>query len=179
MQAQASSDEATANLRKAQIAQEAADRAKKDALTQRDAAVQAQEWATKAENDALMQRDRACKWETPREKERREAEANAQQAKASAEQAEANPRNAQVVQSQFLADLARQEREANDAGAAVLLALEALPDSAAGIDRPCVPEAELQLDVAQRDLRERLVVSIPRQSRGLQIGAARSGRGGR
>ena len=45
-----------------------------------------------------------------------------------------------------------------DAGAAVLLALEALPDGAAGIDRPYIPEAELQLDGAWRDLRERLVL---------------------
>ena len=37
--------------------------------------------------------------------------------------------------------------------------LEALPDDAAGINRPYVPEAELQLDGAWRDLRERLVLA--------------------
>ena len=39
---------------------------------------------------------------------------------------------AQTTQSLFLADLARQQRAAGDAGTAVLLALEALPDHAAG-----------------------------------------------
>ena len=43
-------------------------------------------------------------------------------------------------------------------GNALLLALEALPDVAAGIVRPFVSEAELQLDGAWRDLRERLVL---------------------
>ena len=65
---------------------------------------------------------------------------------------------AQTTQSRFLADLARQQRAAGDAGTAVLLALEALPDHAAGTNRPYVPEAELQLDGAWRDLRERLVL---------------------
>ena len=40
----------------------------------------------------------------------------------------------------------------------MLLALEALPDTAAGVTRPYVPEAELQLDGAWRALRERLVL---------------------
>ena len=44
-----------------------------------------------------------------------------------------------------------------DPGTAVLLAVEGLPDATAGIDRPYVPEAELQLNGAWRDLRERLV----------------------
>ena len=57
----------------------------------------------------------------------------------------------------FLADLSRQQREA-DPGTAILLALEALPDTAAGVTRPYVPEAELQLDGAWRALRERLVL---------------------
>ena len=65
---------------------------------------------------------------------------------------------AQTTQSRFLADLARQQRAAGDAGTAVLLALEALPDHAAGTNRPYVPESELQLDGAWRDLRERLVL---------------------
>jgi WD40 repeat protein len=67
-------------------------------------------------------------------------------------------REAQTTQSLFLADLARQQRAAGDAGSAVLLALEALPDDTAGIARPYVPEPELQLDGALRDLRERLVL---------------------
>jgi WD40 repeat protein len=71
-------------------------------------------------------------------------------------QAEAHLREAQIGQSRFLADQARQK--AGDAGTAALLALEALPDREAGVDRPYVPEAELQLDGAWRDLRERLVL---------------------
>ena len=69
-------------------------------------------------------------------------------------------REAQVEQSRFLADQARQKRT-SDPGSAALLALEALPDDAAGIIRPYVPEVELQLDGAWRALRERLVLSHP------------------
>src|SRR5262249_37577816 len=66
---------------------------------------------------------------------------------------------AQTTQSLFLADLARQQRTAGDAGTAALLALEALPDDTVGVSRPYVPEPELQLDGAWRDLRERLVLT--------------------
>ena len=59
---------------------------------------------------------------------------------------------AQIKQALFLASL-----EA-DPGTAMLLALEALPDAAAGVARRYVPEAELQLDGAWRALRERLVL---------------------
>src|SRR5262249_25967711 len=61
-------------------------------------------------------------------------------------------------QSLYLADLARQQREAGDVGTALLLALEALPDPAAVIARPYFPEAELALDQAWRVLRERIVL---------------------
>jgi DNA-binding beta-propeller fold protein YncE len=64
----------------------------------------------------------------------------------------------QTTQSLFLAGVARQQRAAGNAGTAILLSLEALPDSDAGITRPYVPEAELQLDGAYRDLRERFVL---------------------
>ncbi len=137
----------------------AADQAKKDALAQRDRAVHAETVANEAKSDALTQRDRATQAENAANHEKAEAQTNAEQAKASAEQASANLREEQIAQSQFLADQARQQRTVEgDAGSAVLLALEALPDDAAGIDRPYVPEAELQLDGAWRDLRERLVL---------------------
>src|SRR5262249_508289 len=45
-----------------------------------------------------------------------------------------------------------------DAGTALLLALEALPDTASGASRPYVPEAELSLDGAAHSLRERMVL---------------------
>jgi hypothetical protein len=66
---------------------------------------------------------------------------------------------AQTTQSLFLADLARQQRTAGDAGTAALLALEALPDDTTETARPYVPEAESQLVGAWRDLRERLILS--------------------
>ena len=72
--------------------------------------------------------------------------------------AEDQRNQAQITQSLFLASLSRQQREA-DSGTAILLALEALPDTAAGVTRPYVPEAELQLDGAWRALRERLVLT--------------------
>ena len=129
-----------------------ADQATKDAVTQRDRADQ----ATK---DALMQLHRAAQAEHSADKAKIEAQANADQAKASADQANANLREAQTTQSRFLADLARERRTADaDAVTAALLALEALPDAVAGTARPYVPEAELQLDGAWRDLRERLVL---------------------
>ena len=72
--------------------------------------------------------------------------------------AEAELRKAQTTQSLFLADLARQQRTAGDAGTALLLALEALPDSAPGSLDPTSPRRNLQLDGAWRALRERLVL---------------------
>ncbi|WP_294537034.1 TIR domain-containing protein [uncultured Rhodoblastus sp.] len=89
---------------------------------------------------------------------KKEAQASAEREKASADQAKANLREAQITQSRYLADQARQRREAGDVGSAALLALEALPDAAAGTPQPYVPEAELQLDVTWRDLRERFLV---------------------
>ena len=78
------------------------------------------------------------------------------EAERSATDARANLSQAQIAQSRFLADLAARKRAEGDAGTTVLLALEALPDDAAGASRPYVPEAELQLDSGWRDLRERL-----------------------
>jgi WD40 repeat protein len=127
--AEASAEEAKTNLREAQVAQEAADQAKKDALGQRDRAVQAEGAANKAKEEA----------------------------EASANEAKARLREAQITQSQFLADLAGQQRASDDTATAALLALEALPDAVAGTARPYVPEAEVQLDGALRDLREQLV----------------------
>jgi len=70
----------------------------------------------------------------------------------------ANLREAQIAQSLYLAGLAHKRRAEGDAGTAMLLALEALPDADAGVDRPYVPEAEMQLDGACREVRERLVL---------------------
>jgi WD40 repeat protein len=62
-----------------------------------------------------------------------------------------------ITRSLFLASLSQLQREV-DTGAAILLALEALPDSSSGASRPYVPEAELQLDRALRALREQLML---------------------
>ena len=134
------------------------------AVVQRDRAVQAESAANKAnaeaQANAKQARDNAQGAKANSEK----AEANAEQAKANADKAEANAetakanlREAQTRESRFLADQARQQRSV-DPGTAVLLALEALPDAAAQIPRPYVPEAELQLDGASHDLQERLVL---------------------
>jgi hypothetical protein len=69
------------------------------------------------------------------------------------DQALANLREAQIEQSRFLANQARAKDEAGDAGTAILLAVEGLPG--AGVERPDVPEADLQLEGGWRDLRER------------------------
>jgi WD domain, G-beta repeat len=107
--------------------------------------------ALEAGAEARDQRDHAVQAEIVAEKAKVEAQASADQAKA-------NFREAQIVQSRLLADLAGRKRAAqSDAGVAVLLALEALPDAAVTA-RPYVPEAELQLDGAFRDLHESLVL---------------------
>ena len=81
------------------------------------------------------------------------------QAQASANRAKSNLSEAQIAQSHSLARLAHDRLVDGDAGAALLLALEALPDSAIVDNRPYVPDAELQLDSAWRGLRERFVLS--------------------
>jgi WD40 repeat protein len=86
----------------------------------------------------------------------KEATAKAQ---ASADEAKANLHDAQISQSHFLADLAGRKRTAEgDAGTAALLALEALPDGATATARPYVADAELQLDGAWRELRDRRIL---------------------
>ena len=81
-----------------------------------------------------------------------------QKAKVAKNNADVQLAEAQRTQSLFLSALARQKRAAGDVATALLLALEGLPDSAAKITRPYVPEAEFQLEQAWRALRERLIV---------------------
>ena len=88
---------------------------------------------------------------TDAERQAREA---AERTIAEQQRAIAHLREAQIMQSRYLADQARQKLAA-DPVLAVLLALEALPDAAAGNDRPYVAEAELELDGAWHALRER------------------------
>jgi hypothetical protein len=78
------------------------------------------------------------------------------------DRADAGLKKAQTMQSLFLAGSARQQRTASDAGTAILVSLEALPDSEAGITRPYVSESELQLDGAWRESAR--PASTPRQS---------------
>ena len=62
--------------------------------------------------------------------------------------------NALITQSLFLADLARQQREAGNVTNAILLALEALPKNVSTPDRPYVPEVEKELYRAVNSPRE-------------------------
>jgi WD40 repeat protein len=95
--------------------------------------------------DALLQRDRASQAETRvlGEKQRADIELT----------------EAQTTQSRFLADLAQQRSADGDAGTAILLALNALPDRQAGITRPYTPEAEYALGMARQKLQELRVFS--------------------
>ena len=64
-----------------------------------------------------------------------------------------------VSQSRFLVDRANQGNQAGDAGTAMLLALQALPDTRSGVERPLVHEAEAALFAAYQDLKERIVLN--------------------
>src|SRR5262249_57856289 len=61
---------------------------------------------------------------------------------------------AQLTQSRFLADLGKQRITVNDAGTALALALEALPDPIDGVARPYAPEAEVVLLGTRQRLKE-------------------------
>jgi WD40 repeat protein len=87
-------------------------------------------------NEATRERDRAIKGEAS---------------------AESELQLVLVTQSRFLADLSAQQREKGDAGTALLLALEALPDIAAGATRPYVSDAEFQFERAWASLRELVI----------------------
>ena len=63
-----------------------------------------------------------------------------------------------VSRSRFLVDRANQGNQAGDAGTAMLLALQALPDTRSGVGRPMVHEAEAALFAAYQDLKERIVL---------------------
>ena len=81
-----------------------------------------------------------------------------QKANVTAVQARKQRDQALLLQSRFLADLANQRILAGDAGTAMLLALEALPDAHGGIERPFAPQAEEALFGAYQALRESVVM---------------------
>jgi WD40 repeat protein len=67
-----------------------------------------------------------------------------------------------INQSRYLADLANRTSADGDVVTAMLIALEALPDKAGGIDRPHVPEAEAALWNARQQLQElKILISDP------------------
>jgi WD40 repeat protein len=68
--------------------------------------------------------------------------------------------SALLAQSRLLAGLATQVAQGGDFGTAALLALEALPDNTRGAKRPYAPEAELQLNIAWNQLRERVILDV-------------------
>ena len=77
-----------------------------------------------------------------------------QEANTGREQAKNQRDQALLTQSRFLADVANQRVAADDGGTATLLALDALPDSTSGIDRPYAAEAEAALFSARPHIRE-------------------------
>jgi WD40 repeat protein/Tfp pilus assembly protein PilF len=95
--------------------------------------------------------------------------ASEDEAKRNEAQAKLERDEALTTQSRFLADQSRQRLLKYDVGTALVLALEALPGAEAGISRPYVPEAEVQLDHAWRLLRERSIFTIDADSFPLDI----------
>ena len=96
--------------------------------------------------------------------ERVKADAAAAKAIVAEKQAVAELNTAQRTQSLFLADLANQSTDQGDAGTAILLALEALPDIGSEKERPAdkarpvVPEAQAALFKAHWELREGILL---------------------
>jgi hypothetical protein len=79
-----------------------------------------------------------------------------------------------VAQSRFLADLSHQKTREGDAGTAMLLALEALPDAAPDRRRPFVPEAQAALFAAVHALREAFVLPESRSTAGMSLAAPKA-----
>jgi WD40 repeat protein len=75
-----------------------------------------------------------------------------------AEEANAQRNGLLLFQSRFLADLANQYTGDGDAGTAMLLAIEALPDARGSMERPLAPEAEVALFKAYNRLHESIVL---------------------
>ena len=88
-----------------------------------------------------------------------QADAAKQEADQRRIQAEQQRAAAQLTQSRFLASLATQAAEADDAATAVALALEALPDVRTGNARPYTPEAEAALFAGWQRLRETSILA--------------------
>ena len=108
------------------------------AVAQRDRAVHAEGAANKANSESQANAKRAEASAAEAKVNAEKADANATEARANADQAVANLHEAQIGQSRFLTDQARQQRTV-DTGTAVLLALEALPDQASELIAPMFP----------------------------------------
>jgi hypothetical protein len=106
-------------------------------LQQRDA-------ADEAKKDALSQRDRAVKAEEAANNAKSEAQTNAARAKANADRAEEQRDRALLSESKALSALADLKGKNGDMTSAALLALEGLP-SRGGADRPYTSEPEAAL----------------------------------
>ena len=96
-------------------------------------------------------------------REQREIATGAEQeSRRAAQLAERDRDHALLAQSRLLADLANQHRRRGDAGTAMLLALEALPDQDSGSVRPLAHEAETALSGRTEELRETQVLAHKR-----------------
>jgi WD40 repeat protein len=92
----------------------------------------------------------------------KEAEQQHQRAEQNLVQAERQRNQALVTQTRFLADLAMQKIALGDGTTAALLALEGLPDTSAGIQRPLISASEKALYAASRVLSEKVDVKFHR-----------------
>jgi WD domain, G-beta repeat len=104
--------------------------------------------------EATRQRDISESRKVEAESRKREADRQAKEALNQKQQAQDQRNQALATQSRFLADLARQALRSNDETRAALLALEALPDTGGGSDRPYIGMPELALNAAVQNLRE-------------------------
>jgi MTH538 TIR-like domain (DUF1863) len=102
------------------------------------------EWksASDAEKVAEAEREVAKAQTKIAEGQTKVAETQKQIADAQKKTAEEQRDQAQITQSRFLADVSRQLQQRGDGTASTLLAIEALPDKTAKVDRPYVAEAE-------------------------------------
>jgi WD40 repeat protein len=112
--------------------------------------------------DAVIQAGNAKQQAVEAERQRREASYQKEEAERRKSESELLKEQAQKTESGLLANAASRlvdDKLIGDAGTAVLLTLEALPDNDAGVKRPYVLEAEQQLDRDKRALLERAVLT--------------------
>ena len=125
------------------------------AYYQREVAVEQEHIAREQRQEADTQRNAAFEQRREADSQRNAAIEQRREAELQRSAAVSQRDRALLIQSRFLADLANQRKGADDAGTALLLSLEGLPDQSTGAVRPYAPEAETALLAAHHDLREK------------------------